>query len=118
MDRARERPPTGSTSSMASCCGFARAIRARPGQQNLSAARSLGGHVSHLAQQLAWASDLLREGSFQRLREHQVTELGDLVAGTKQDVGRRDVAMDDLMAGGEVERACDVDRHAQTLTPV
>jgi hypothetical protein len=75
------------------------------------AARLLGRHVAPLAHHLART----RPTAAVRLRGDGDAEVGDLhLAGARdQDVRGRDVAMDDVVAVREVERADDLDRDVE-----
>src|SRR5262245_49966141 len=56
--------------------------------------RALGRHVNDVANELAGSSNLFRLGSFKGLSEHEIAELGQLVARSDKDICRRDIAVD------------------------
>ena len=83
-----------------------------------SALGALGRHVGDVAHQLAGLGDLLGLDPLHRLGQHHVAELGDLVLGADEDVLGRDVAMDDVLLVGGLERLGDVRADRQREPPV
>ncbi len=79
---------------------------------------ALGRHIGDGADELAWSRHLSGHDAFERLREHQVSQLGDIALFLNQDVFWCDISMNDLLRVGRFERPRDMHGHIEGVAPI
>src|SRR5262245_12767290 len=103
--------------------GTARRERIQRGPETVevrSVIDSFAGHLlgrkeEEVANDVAGAGDSIGADFVERLGKQQVAELRQAVAPPDQNVGGRDISVDDVGRGSKLERPGDVHRHAVRL---